>query len=303
MAHVLGLLASGRTKGFTAGLLRAATAGAESVSGVEVEFVHLHKYRIAPCASCFSCIRGQDHTCAQRDDMGGDGALTAKVRGANGWILADPVHFWGPSAQAHLFVERCYPFLWSGGLAGMPFASISCASNQGMQRLANAELCKWAFAFGLRYVGGLPVHTTFLERALADAEDLGRRLGQVAVEDARGRRPYPEPERYLDSLDHPFSVLEPYLDNLTGGTMDYEESLVAEGLERFEREVARDLLRQARAPLQRALELYRQGEREAACAELVRASALWTHATWQEFLAQDVVKSEVPAAYRPLAEG
>ena len=303
MAKVLGLLASGRTKGFTAGLLHSATAGAESVPGVEVEFVHLHKYEIKPCASCFNCIRSEEHFCAQHDAMGRDGELMAKVREANGWILADPVHFWGPSAQCHVFVERCYPFIWSGGLAGMPFASISCASNQGMQRLATAQICKWAFAFGLRYTGGLSVHTTYLKRATHEAEALGRSLGLAAIVDQQGRAEYPEAERYVDYLDKPFSVVEPYLDNLTNGTMSYESSLIADGLAIFERDEAVALLQQAKDPFERALELYREGQEEAACHELVRASALWAHATWREFLAEDVVKAEVPAAYRPVESG
>ena len=303
MARVLGLLASGRTKGFTAGLLNAAAAGAENVAGVEVEIVHLHKYEIKPCASCFTCIRGEEHTCAQRDAMGSDGELMAKVREANGWILADPVHFWGPSAQCHLFIERCYPFLWSGGLSGMPFASISCASNQGMQRLATTQICKWAFAFGLRYVGGLSVHTTYLKRATHEAEALGRSLGLAAIVDEQGREEYPEVERYVDSLGNPFSVVEPYLDNLTDGTMEYDSSLIAEGLASFERDEALSLLQQAREPFERALKLYQEGQEEAACHELVRASALWAHATWSEFLAEDVVKTTVPGAYRPLDGG
>ena len=302
MAHVLALLASGRTKGFTARLLGAATLGVESVEGVEVEFVHLHRYHIKPCASCFSCIRGAEHACAQRDDMGATGELMAKVKAANGWILADAVHFWGPSAQAHLFVERCYPFLWSGDLNGMPFASISCASNQGMQRLATTEICKWAFAFGMRYIGGLPVHTTIMEQAVDQAQQLGRLLAQAALRDEEGRAEYGEPDRYVDFLDHPFSVLEPYLDNLTNGTMAYEESLIAQGLESFHNEQVLDLLRQAREPFEQALAHFTGGNRQAACAELVWASALWTQATWQEFLASDVIKSEVPDAYRPLVD-
>ncbi len=191
MAHVLALLASGRTKGFTATLLRAAVEGAESVEGVEVEWVHLNRYTFKPCASCFSCIRSEVHECTQKDAMGGEGELMAKLKSANGWILADPVHCWGPSAQSHLFIERCYPFLWSGDLEGMPFASISCASNQGMQQLANENLCKWAFTSGFRYVGGLPVHTTYFKRALPLAEALGCDLATAACADARGREKYP----------------------------------------------------------------------------------------------------------------
>ncbi|MCC7261372.1 MAG: flavodoxin family protein [Candidatus Latescibacteria bacterium] len=142
MAYVLALLASGRKKGFTATLLQAAAAGAASVEGVEVEVVHLHQYRFGPCKSCFNCIRDPEHQCGQHDAMGGAGELMAKVRRAKGWILADPVHFWGPSAQAHLFIERCYPFLWSGALQGMPLPpspapAIRACSAWPMRRCAN----------------------------------------------------------------------------------------------------------------------------------------------------------------------
>ncbi len=303
MAHVLALLASGRTKGFTATLLRAAVEGAESVEGVEVEWVHLNRYTFKPCASCFSCIRSEVHECTQKDAMGGEGELMAKLKSANGWILADPVHCWGPSAQSHLFIERCYPFLWSGDLEGMPFASISCASNQGMQQLANENLCKWAFTSGFRYVGGLPVHTTYFKRALPLAEALGCDLATAACADARGREKYPDQQRYTDYLGKPWSALEPYLANLSNGTMEYGPSLIAEGLETFARPEARDLLKEARGLFEKALAHYGEDRAEAACTELVRASALWTHATWKEFLEEDVIKTSAPETYRPMAEG
>jgi multimeric flavodoxin WrbA len=302
MAHVLGLLMSGRRNGFTASLLRAARRGAESVAGVEVELVPVQQHEFGPCRSCFSCIRSEAHDCAQKDAMGGDGELMGKVKRANGWIVADPVHMWGPTATCHLFIERCYPFLWSGALSGMPFMSISCASNQGMQRLADVLICKWAFTFGLRHVGGLPVHTTYLERAKGEAEALGRRLGEAAVEDARGRKPYSDQERFVAYLDAPWSALEPYLENLTNGTMEYEGSLIAEGLANFGNSEAVELLRQAEGHFREALRRYGEGDREAACDALVQASALWTHATWKEFLEEDVIQSRVPEAYRPLAE-
>ena len=302
MAHVLALLASGRRKGFTARVLQAAIEGAGRIGGVEVELVHLHDYTFGPCTSCFNCIRDEAHACTLPDAMGGGGDLMAKVKQANGWILADPVHCWGTSAKCHLFIERCYPFIWSGDLEGMPFASISCASNQGMQRLANANLCKWAFTKGLRYVGGLPVHTVYLERACREAEELGARLGEASVTDSQGRRKYPDEQRYVDYLDKPWAVLEPYLDNLTNGTMEYESSLIAEGLETFKRKEAIDLLRRSRGHLESALERREGDEVEDACRELARASALWTHATWKEFLEEDVVKTGVPEAYRPIQD-
>jgi multimeric flavodoxin WrbA len=302
MAYVLALLASGRTKGFTANLLESAIRGAKSVSDVNIELVHLHKYKFGPCTSCFSCIRDESHDCVLKDDMGGQGELMAKVKRANSWIIADPVHCWGTSAQCHLFIERCYPFIWSGDLEGMPFASISCASNQGMQRLSNANLCKWAFTYGLRYIGGLPVHTVYIERARQEAETLGQRLAEAAIEDAKGRKKFPDQERYVNYLDKPWRVLEPYLDNLSNGTFEYESSLIAEGFSNFKRQEAIDILTEAKGHLEEALKLYKEEKHEEACDQLVKASALWTHATWKEFLEEDVVKTGVPSAYRPVVK-
>jgi multimeric flavodoxin WrbA len=302
MARVLGLLMSGRRNGFTASLLAAATRGAESVVGVQVELVHVNRLELRPCRSCFNCIRSQAHECTQTDAMGARGELMRKLNEANGWIIADPVHMWGPTATCHLFVERCYPFLWSGALSGMPFMSVSCASNQGMQRLANQIICKWAFAFGLRYVGGLPVHTTHLEQAGRAAEALGAALGKAAVQDAAQRVPVTDVQRFIEYLDKPWSALEPYLQNLTEGTMRFEGSLIEAGLSSFKRQEAIELLAQAKGPFIDALNAFAAGDRERACELLVRASALWTHATWKEFLEEQVIGSAVPDAYRPLSE-
>ena len=300
MAQVLALLMSGRSKGFTASVLRAAAEGAGSVEGVEVEWVHMHRHRFGPCRSCFNCIRSDPHECVQSDAMGAGGELMAKVRGANGWIVGDPVHMWGASAQCHLFIERCYPFVWSGKLSGTPFMSISCASNQGMHRLANENLCKWAFCYGMRHIGGLPVHTTHVERARVEAEEMGRELGRAAEQDALARKPLDDRERYVAYLDKPWSALRPYLENLTNGAMDYQSSLIAEALGSFGRPEALELLDQAKGHLEAALRLYHDGDEPSACDELVQAGALWTHATWKEFLEEQVVGAGVPGAYRPI---
>ena len=146
----------------------------------------------------------------------------------------------------------------------------------------------------------MPVHTAYIEQARVEAEHLGRKLGQAANVDALERRKYPEQERYVDYLDAPWSPLEPYLDNLGSGTMGYEGSLIDQGLRTFRREEAVELLAQARAPFEEALALFAAGEVAAASRHLVRASALWTHATWKEFLEEDVVGTLVPSAYRPI---
>ena len=302
MAYILALLASGRPHGFTASLLDAAAQGAERVPGVQIERVRLHGHKFGPCTSCFNCVRDKDHACTLPDDMGRTGDLMVKVMRANAILIADPVHMWGTSAQCHLFMERLYPFVWSGELEGIPFASISCASNQGMQHLANQTLCRWAFTLGMRYIGGLPVHTSYIKQARRDADALGRRLAEAALVDDGVRQKYPEPERYVDYLSAPWSPLEPYVDNLTGGSMAYGGSLVDQGLASFQRQEALSLLRQAQGPLEEALTCFHRGEYAEACHRLVTAGALWTHATWKEFLEEDVIGAAIPSAYRPLDE-
>ena len=84
--------------------------------------------------------------------------------------------------------------------------------------------------------------------------------------------------------------------------MAYEGSLIAQGQDTFRQQEAIALLREAREQIERALALYREGRHPDACRHLVRASALWTHATWREFLQDDVIQAGVPAAYRPIED-
>jgi len=306
MAYVMAVLCSGRRNGYTASLLAEMLEGAQSIEGVEAELVHLHQYRFGPCTSCFACVKKPGSGCILKDDMGrkGDGALYQKVSQANGLMIADPVHGWGLSAGAHLFLERLYPMLWTGGLIGLPFASASCASNQGFQKIALRDICKFSFCYGFRYVGGLGVHCTELREAYPQAREIGRQLGAAAVRDAtEGRQRFAnDVERYEYYLDKPFSVVEPYLDNLTNGTRTYEGSLVYKGLEGgvFETTEGRDNLAKARPHLIAALKAYEAGDIHEAVRNLEHASAYWTNATWKEFLEQNVIGAAQPKAYRPL---
>jgi hypothetical protein len=84
--------------------------------------------------------------------------------------------------------------------------------------------------------------------------------------------------------------------------MAAERSLIAQGLESFRQPDAIARLREARDLLDAALALYREGRHPEACHPLVRASALWTHATWEEFLQDDVIGADVPGAYRPIED-
>ncbi|MBM3475250.1 MAG: flavodoxin family protein [Armatimonadetes bacterium] len=305
MALLLGLLTSGRRSGYTAGLLDAALGSASEVEGLTVERVAVQSFRFGPCTSCFACIRREEHVCVLDDDMGREGAgeLFAKVASANALLIVDPVHNWGPSATCHLLIERLYPFLWSGQLSGMPFASISCASNQGMHRLATQNLCKWAFGLGMRYVRGLAAHCAAYAEAQNEARRIGTLLAEAALSDAReGRCPMTDSERFLSYAESPWVAFEPYLDNLTSGTGEWEQSLVQRGLSQgtFKRPEARELLEQALEKLKRVVALKRLGNLEGATQALVEASAAWTHATWKEFLEEEVIGAPQPEAYRPL---
>lgn len=308
MGNLLAVLASGRKKGYTANLLAEAVEGAKSVEGVKIEIVYLIDYKFGPCNSCFNCIRDPNHVCTQKDDFGnkGEGILFKKVKDAGGILLADAVHFWGPTARAHLFIERCYPIVWSGAFNGMPFASISCASNQGMHMLANREMCKWAFTLGMRYIKGLPVHVAYMERAMAEARYLGQRIAEaVKTDEVEGRKKLSDEERFLYYMDKPWSVFMPYMENLSDGSFKLEKSLIETSLSQhtFKMPEAIELLEKSREEFKEAIRYYNMNEYEQANKHLVQASAYWTHATWKEFLEAQVVRSAVPKVYRPLGEG
>ena len=309
MAKLLAILGSGRAGGYTAGLLDAACAGAEAVTGVEVQRAHLRRYSYGPCTSCFSCTRKPGSGCVLDDDMGrqGEGELYRLVQGANALLLVDAVHLWGPTAYAHLFFERLYPTLWTGELNGLPFASLSCASNQGMQRLAREGICKWARGKGMRYLGGLAVHVVDYQAALEQGRDLGRTLGQAAVTDEQGRRPYAsEEERFFAYAGQPFDLATAYLDNLTQGSMSAEESLPLLGLKNGafpEGSEAAGHAEKAQSALEAALTAHHSQDVMTCLRHLAVASSHWTSATWLAFLQDKVVGASKPAAYKPLGTG
>lgn len=137
---------------------------------------------------------------------------------------------------------------------------------------------------------------------MRQAGELGKALGREALADTAGRRPLGDEECYIYYLSRPWSVLEPYLDNLTSGTFRLETSLVAQSLAAgaFQQPETAEMLRSALDELGKALTCFGKGQQEEAARYLVRASAWWTRATWREFVEPKVVAAPQPAAYRPL---
>jgi multimeric flavodoxin WrbA len=301
MAKVLAVLASNRRKGWTAQLLERACKGAEKVDGVDVELIRLHDCDIRPCNACFDCIRLEARVCTLKDDMGGEGELYQKVKKANGIILEDPVFMWGSSALTHLFIERLYPFVLSGGLSGMPFGSISCASNQGFQYQAGQEIAKQTFSYGFIYLGAVPVHASYFGQGLQEAEALGEKLSMAAVKDHQeGRQTLTDQEKFR-MYTQPFNVLRSYMENLTNGSMEFEDTMSQRTLRNhiFKREEAVGTLEKANEKIKAAFESVEQQEYEKARDALSQGSALWTKATWQEFLESEIIGVKQPDAYRP----
>lgn len=306
MATILALLTSARKKGYTAGVLEQAIEGANQVEGVEIDYAYAHKYKFGPCTSCFNCVRNPDTYCTLNDDMGqkGKGDLFQKVLRANALLIAQPVYFWGPAAMTHLFIERLYPFLWEGSLYGIPFASISCAANQGMMRLANQDLARWAFTLKMRYIEGLPVHLVYYEEALRHARYIGEKLAHAALRDEKeGRKAPSDEESWFSYMDKPWNALYPYIDNLTRGTFRWEDSLIEYALTQgtVKNEEARKLLEEAREYMIETINSWNLKDYRAAQVNLLEASSRWTAATFKEF-GEKIVRGKQPSVYRPIPQ-
>ncbi len=101
---VLVLLSSPRKKGNSAILAKQITTGAKS-AGAKVETIFLHGMKIAPCQSCYTCQKPDSKGCAIDDDMQ---SIYPKLIEADSWVIASPVFWFTMSAQAKLFMDRCF---------------------------------------------------------------------------------------------------------------------------------------------------------------------------------------------------
>jgi multimeric flavodoxin WrbA len=268
---------------------------------------HAHDYTYGPCKSCFSCIKNVGGGCVIDDDWGrnGEGPLYKAFKRANGLLVVDPVHSWGISAAGRTFFERIYPTFWEGTPYGLPFASVSCASNQGFQYRATEEYCKLAASHAFRWIGGLPVHAAYYEEAKQAACELGERIADAAMKDAaEGRKKLTDEEIFLHYNGTPWDIVHGYLENLTNGTFRYEDAVPVRALEQglVDRHEAVVLMRDVCAYLKVALEYYHAGQREEAAKELAMTAKYWTHASYKQYCEGITVKTDIPGTYRPLDE-
>ena len=101
---ILLLNGSPRPGGNTHILLEAVLSGIREGGG-EAELVHLAPLAIAPCAACSVCE--QTGRCAIHDAMTGLAERIVKTRHL---VIGSPIYFYGLTAQARAFVDRCQVF-------------------------------------------------------------------------------------------------------------------------------------------------------------------------------------------------
>lgn len=104
--QILCVYSSPRERGNTDLLMDAFVRGIEE-GGAEARKVYLRELKISPCLAIEACaVAGE---CALGDDMTG---LYEELRTVDAVALATPVMFYGPSAFAKAFIDRCQA-LWN----------------------------------------------------------------------------------------------------------------------------------------------------------------------------------------------
>jgi multimeric flavodoxin WrbA len=189
--RILAINGSPRRRGNTEVLLDAVVKGA-SAAGASCEVVRVSDLNIHPCIGCGGCEKNGE--CVLEDDMTG---LYPKILAADRIILASPIYFYGITAQAKAFVDRCQA-LWSrrrlmereGRWVDDPARKgylVAVAATRGAKVFDGARLtAQYAFeAMGMAYGGellvrGIDRRGEMLRHAaqLAEAETFGYELAK-----------------------------------------------------------------------------------------------------------------------------
>ncbi|MBM4287654.1 MAG: flavodoxin family protein [Deltaproteobacteria bacterium] len=185
---ILGIWGSPRVGGNTEILLDTFLKGA-AAGGGEVEKVELRKLKISPCLEIYKCFETGE--CPIKDDML---HLYPKLLAADVVVLASPIFFYGLTAQAKAMVDRTQAFWARRYVLKQDFPGqerqgvlLSTAATKGKHVFVGARLATYYFfdAINVRYAAEILVREVdekgaILQRpeVLAEAEELGRRLGQ-----------------------------------------------------------------------------------------------------------------------------
>jgi multimeric flavodoxin WrbA len=152
------LLGSPRKKGNSSTLAQQVIAGAEA-AGAAVESFWLHGMDIAPCNACDACLKTRDPACVIDDDMQ---LIYPKLQEADVIVLASPVYWFTVSAQAKLFMDRCYAFEGPGrnALADKRFAFILAYGDSDPFNSGAVNALR-TFQDGMAYIGAQIAGTVY----------------------------------------------------------------------------------------------------------------------------------------------
>ncbi|MBI5015704.1 MAG: NAD(P)H-dependent oxidoreductase [Deltaproteobacteria bacterium] len=124
--RVLCIYGSPRVRGNTDLLLDAFADGVEEAGGL-AERVYLRNLTISPCREIYACKT--QGACALKDDMQ---PLYGSLREADAIALASPVMFYGVSAHAKAFIDRCQAFWCLKYLRGERISRSRLAERKGV---------------------------------------------------------------------------------------------------------------------------------------------------------------------------
>jgi len=108
---VLAFVGSPRKGGNTDVLVDRIMEGARE-RGAEVEKIYLNELNVRMCQACDGCRKHIEDPCVLGDDMV---AVHEKLRACDAFVVGTPIYYFGPSAQAKVFLDRWYALAGAEG--------------------------------------------------------------------------------------------------------------------------------------------------------------------------------------------
>ena len=184
--RVLIVKTSPRKRGNSTLLAEQVAAGARA-AGAEVDSITVQGMDIQPCTACEACKDTEEGDCILDDDMQ---ALYPKIRQADVIVVATPVYFFTMSAQAKLFIDRCYALIQTARgnlLTGKKFAFVlaygdtDLFTSGGINAIrAFQDMCRYLEAEVVGFVYGTASEEGEIQSQsdlLEEAYRLGQKLG------------------------------------------------------------------------------------------------------------------------------
>ena len=139
-------------------------------AGADVELFYTKQLKIEPCCGLFNCFMVTPGSCTQMDDMQ---TLIPKLRDADVWVLATPVHLDGVSGPMKNFIDRTHGYYAVPPmLGGLKAALLSVAADEGCWGPHEVILSSWLRVYGAQLLPPVRV----LAREKGDAMSAPRAL-------------------------------------------------------------------------------------------------------------------------------